>query len=176
MRWLQPDIKPNYRPRLYTLPWLEDILQKVNGAKIYSVLDLEDAYLHVAFRRRKSMIDHYFHAPWAFCLHQDAVRHFCHLSNFSGGHRLCSSRHSVNLCISRQYSHQCSNKKHPWQYSPKSQGATHGQQLPIKHMKVSDWSFKGQFLSFLLANSKLPPNPECLLALTQLPLPSNKDQ
>ena len=32
----------------YTLPRLEEILQKVNGAKIYSVLDLEDAYLQVA--------------------------------------------------------------------------------------------------------------------------------
>ena len=32
----------------YMLPRLEEILQKVNGAKIYSVLDLEDAYLQVA--------------------------------------------------------------------------------------------------------------------------------
>ena len=86
------------------------------------------------------MIDHYFHAPQAFHLHQDAVQHFCHPSNFPRGHRLCSSRHSVRLCISRQHSHRCSNKK--------SQGATHRQQLPIKHAEVSDRSFKGQFPRF----------------------------
>ena len=34
------------------------------------------------------MIDHYFHAPWAFRLHQDAVQHFCRPSNFPRGYRL----------------------------------------------------------------------------------------
>ena len=35
---------------------------------------------------------------------------------------------------------------------------------------------KVNFLGFLLANGKLLPNPEHLLALMQMPLPSNKDQ
>ena len=35
---------------------------------------------------------------------------------------------------------------------------------------------KVNFLGFLLVNGQLLPNPERLLALTQMPLPSNKDQ
>ena len=73
-------------------------------------------------------------------------------------------------------SYQCSNKKHSQRHFLKSQGATHRQQLPINTQKCQIGLLKVNFLSFLLVNSKLLPNPEHLLALTQLPLPSNKDQ
>ena len=133
---------------MYTLPRLEEILQKVNGAKIYSVLDLEDAYLQVALdaesQRLTTISTHLGHFAYtkmqfsisaAPLIFQEAINSV--LRNIP---YVCAYQDDILIGAPTKNIHDDTLQK--------IQGATHGQQLPIKHTKVSDQSFKGQFPQF----------------------------
>ena len=129
----------------YTLPRLEEILQKVNGAKIYSVLDFEDAYLQVALDAESQRLT-------TISMH---LGHFAYTKmQFGISATPLIFQEAINSVL-RDIPYVCAYQDDNLIGAPKtstttlkSQGATHRQQLPIKHAKVSDQSFKGQFPQF----------------------------
>ena len=94
----------------YTLPHLEEILQKVNGATVYSVLDLEDAYLQIpldtASQRLTCISTHLGHFAYT-------KMHFGRSINLSRGYRSSTLWNSVRQCLPRRYFNRRTHERTP---------------------------------------------------------------
>ena len=160
----------------YTLPRLEEILNKIKGAIVYSVLDLEDAYLQVALDPESQLLTcisthlgHYAYSKMQFgisaapLIFQEAIdtvlRDIPHVAAYQDDIIIGAPSRDIHDVTLRKVR----------------------ERLVAHHFKINDRKCqigcdKVKFLGFILSNGKLLPDPVRIDAFKRLPLPSNKDQ
>ena len=87
----------------YQLLRLKDILQKVSGATVYSVLDLADEYLQVSLSPES--LDLHLDTRGSLCVSETPIRHLSSTSYFLKGHRSHFGRFTICRSVPGRHHH-----------------------------------------------------------------------
>ena len=160
----------------YTLPRLEEILQKVSGATVYSVLDLEDAYLQIpldtASQRLTCISTHLGHFAYtkmqfgisaAPLIFQEAIDQVLY-----GIPYVSAYQDDILIGAPTKELHDTSL------HTVKEKLATYG--FKVNKRKCQESCRQVRFLGFILRNGQLLPDPERVEAFKHIPSPVNKEQ
>ena len=160
----------------YTLPRLEEILHKVSGAQVYSVLDLADAYLQVDLDEASqhltcisTHLGHFAYTKMQFgisaapLIFQEAIdtvlKDIPYTSTYQDDILIGTPTHELHDEILQRVKMRLEN--YNFRVNPSK--------CQIKQPSV-------KFLGYNLSKGKLLPNPDRVSALNRLPTPSNKEQ
>ena len=160
----------------YTLPRIEELLEKVAGATMYSVLDLQDAYLQVQLaeesQKLTSISTHLGHfaftklqfgisaAPLIFQEAMDKV-----LENIP---YVCAYQDDILIGAPTKEIHDSTLRV------VKNRLAAHN--FVVNKSKCQEGQAQVKFLGYILRDGKLLPDPVRLTTFSQIVEPSNKEQ